>query len=751
MLQTSCPLTKVEKFYVTEPSAVVSPELVAAALDAADAEERRQATSLIAELFLHDALPLLVRALSDSDWRVRKEAAYAARAFVPAPKLVTAMVEVFEPGENVGLRNAAVDVLGMCGTAATVPLEKALERLDADGRKLAVQALGATHDPRALLALGRALDDADSNVRQSAVEAIARLGPFAPAEVQRLLLRSLAGDDPFCQLAALEGLNTLGAVVPWEKLEPLLEHATLRTAALTAASLADDTRAPEALVRTLHSARGHTFLLAIVALARVAEGPLLPHVATALEAEGHELGERLVQLAGAVSTEPQHRGSALLLAAIAGAPGIIDVTARALEDELLVEAADRALRLLGPKVLPDLIAAIAPAAGTPPFSSDVRAALIEAAAALAHAPCHAENLAALLDALRIAVVENDRRLTTSALCALARLGEERDLELAARFVASPSKPISHAAEAALAVLTRRHPRPARALADVVAERVAQGSPGDACTVAVIMGALAESAGASGQPFSPRDLALLTRCAAAEEPRTRRTAIEALAVVGGASALSVLSLALADDAREVQIAAARALGVVGRAACFRDADAAATSLQSVVDLVTRSTDLELVATTLRTVGEDLDLVAGDVRTTRAAPSILSVLEPLARSAEGIVAIAAVESIGRLPLGTPGRQRSLAAALDHPDDAVVKAAMLRLETAGPAGVDILQCLDHPSFDVRSLAAEIMAESNNPALRARLTERTSIELDMNMRDTLEGALSSIRWRGERSSGAT
>jgi hypothetical protein len=519
---------------------------------------------------------------------------------------------------------------------------------------------------------------------------------------------------------------------------------------LTAGSLAQDPRAPSAIVRVLRATRGNAFLFATAALARMAEGALLPNVATALEAEGPVLGERLVQLANSATVEPQHhRASALLLAAIAAAPGVVDAAAHALEDELLGEAADRALRVLGPKVLPDLVARIAPEPGAKKFSPYVRAALIEASASVAHTSCPPESLTALADALRAAALENDRHVTTTALCALSRLGDERDLELAVQFVGSSSKAIAHAAEAALSSLTRRHPVAARRLVDALADRALQGSANEACTAIVVIGTLASLPGASRQTYSSPDMTLLTRCAAAEEPRTRRTAIEALAVLGDddESALRVLTLALADDAREVQIAAARALGIVGRAACFRDP----SSLRVVIDIVTRSMDVELVATTIRTVGEDLDIDADDAPSLRAASTILSVLEPLAREAEGTIAIAAVETIGRLPCGTEGRQVALVAALGHIDDAVVKSAMLKLETTGSAGIEILQCLDHPSFDVRSLAAEIMAGSDNPALRERLAERTSVELDLNMRDTLEGALSSIRWRGERSAGVS
>jgi hypothetical protein len=741
---------------VTNLNSAVTPELVAAALDASDAEERRQATSLIAELFLHDALPLLIRALGDEDWRVRKEATHAARAFVPAPNLVNAMVALFEPGENVGLRNAAVDVLALCGSAATRPLSMALGRLDADGRKLVVQALGTTRDTHALSALAFALDDDDSNVRQGAVEAISRLGPLAPAEVQRLLLRSVDADDPFCQLAALDGLNALGAVVPWDRLEKLLEHPTLRTAALTAAAMAEDPRAPAAIARGLRSARGHAFVLAVGALARLAEGPLLPDVAAALAAEGPSLGERLVQSASTVGVSLQHhRVAALLLAAISEAPGVVDAAAQALEDARVSEAADRALRMLGPKVLLELVERIAPRPGASTYSSDVRAALIDASAAIAQSSsAPASSTASLLDALRSVVHENDGRVTASALWALSRLGNEQDLELAARFVRSSSKTIAYAAEAALSTLTSRHPAAARRIIDSLAEPASHGRSEEAFMVAVLIGALAALPGTSRQSPSPADIALLTRCAAAEDSRTRRAAIEAIAEIGGESSLRVLSLALADDAREVQIAAARALGLLGRRACFRDpaqSNAEVSSLRAVIDVVTRSTDAELLATAIRTVGEDLVLEEGDATWDRAIQEMLAILAPLARDADGVVAIAAVESIGRLPSGTEGRQLSLAAALHHSDDAVVKAAILKFETSGSDGAEILECLDHPSPDVRSLAAESLAASDNPALRGRLAERTSVELDLNFRDTLEGALSSIPWRGERSVGGS
>jgi HEAT repeat protein len=726
--------------------------VIAQALGAPEAEERRQATAMLIELELAEALPLLVRALGDTDWRVRKEATFAARPFIASPALIAAMIRTFEPGDNVGLRNAAVEVLASSGSLATAQLGESLARLDADGRKLSVQALGRTRDPAALPLLERCLEDEDHNVRQGAVEAIAQLGPIAPEQVQRVLSRCLEDEDGFVQLTAIEGLNALGAVIPWERLEPMLGRPTLRSAALSAAALAESPKAAVALAEALRTTRGSTFIQALLALARLAEGPLLPAVAEALGAQGPELGQKLVRVAENQGGEdPHHRAMALLLAAVARAHGVVDAAVKGLSEETFTEQAERALLLLGPAALPGLVARIAPDRrpdAPPAVSADVRAALIDVAASIALAPSMGQRPAVLLAALRAAARESERRVATSALFALSRLGTEEDLSLAASLAGSPIRPVAHAAEGALAALATRHPEAARALADTLVASVARGLSADAFPASVLMGALAAMARPQSAP-PQGDLAFLASAAAAEDVRTRRAAIGAVAEIGGASALDVLSLALADEEREVQLAAARALGYLGAGTYRRkDAGDAGPDLVSLIGVVGRSKDAELVATAIRALGDGMSALPHDV-TDPASAALVEALAPLARKEEGGVAIAAVESIGRAPWGTPGRQAALLAALDHPDGSVVKVAMLKLETSGTDGEELLRCLDHASPDVRLLAAETLAGSDNPVLRERLAQRAAVELDRDVRDALEGALSSIRWRGERGSG--
>ncbi|MCC6553713.1 MAG: HEAT repeat domain-containing protein, partial [Polyangiaceae bacterium] len=632
-----------------EPRSAAGPLLAATlgALGADDAEERRQAAAALPELPPASAAPLLLQALGDPDWRVRKEAALAGRRLLElasegdGERIVDSLLRALEPGENVGLRNAAIEVLGAHGRVVVPALARALAALDADGRKLAVEALGRTRDAAALGPLEGALADADDNVRQAAIEAIAALGVVARAPVLDVLRRALGDRDRFVRLTALHGLNALEAPVPWEELAPLLGDSMLRPAALTAAALAESPEAPAALVDALAGARGSAFAQIVGALSRLIDGPLLhirgsgspdgalrpgplaPHAIDALRAGGPAVAARLVREAseprshGAGATEPPSwrgpgfgptslRGKALLLAAAARAPGAAEAAVQALAEPALAELAQRALLSLGPRALSAVLAHLAgapdraprdgaPSAPDPAAAGDLEpdhvAALIDVAAAILSAPpapdpASREELCAII---RRAVRSASTLVATTALYALARLGGEEDLRLAATQTLSAALPAARAAERALAALAERHPAAARALAAELMARVETYLP-----AAILLDALGAAA--------PDEVVVLAHAAASGDVRARRAAVAAAAAAGGPSALEVLSAALADEEREVQLAAARALGRLAAlldgapdrgAGLEGDPAALATRAGELLGLLARSGDAELV--------------------------------------------------------------------------------------------------------------------------------------------------------------
>jgi len=107
-----------------------------------DAEARRRAAHQLGRVDDPANGPLLVRALGDEDWRVRKEAARVAVEVAVPWGLLPDLVDAIVQGENVGLRNAALEALERLGPRAANALLVALPRVPDGARKFLVVALG---------------------------------------------------------------------------------------------------------------------------------------------------------------------------------------------------------------------------------------------------------------------------------------------------------------------------------------------------------------------------------------------------------------------------------------------------------------------------------------------------------------------------------------------------------------------------------------------------------------------------------
>ena len=798
-----------------------SPIALATALEAPDAEERRQATSQLAKLVVAEAVPLLLRALGDDDWRVRKEATVVARHFSGERALVAAGVSALASSDNIGLRNAAVEVLVDAGQAATAAVGAALIGFDADGRKLAMEVLGRSRDSAALGFLAAARRDPDANVRQAAIEGIAALAASSNEPMPRELLRHCLEDaDPCVRLAALQGMNTLGVSLPWPQLERFLGDPIVRSTALSAVALSDSAEAPPALVRALHSARGRSFAEALSALARLAgenvlgdaepprpgsrpgpsgestspvgpaAGPTWVHdqptpsrldamqvrVAEALRAQVETIGSRLVRAAaGEMDDSIDLQAVALRMAALARAPGILDIAIVALSEQALAAAAHRALILLGRTAVPGILARLGAQGSSEAgaFDPEIRAALIDILAAEAEVATDATP--AVLAALRGAAREPDRQVARSALFALSRVGDETDLDLAADLVTSPSLPIAQSAERTLATLASRFPSAARELA----QRHAAQNP-QSLSATTLLGALAWT----GQPTlaaAGADLDFLAHAITADSARTRSTAVAAVAQIGGAKALHVLGFALADEERDVQLAAARALGRLCAGPQRIPGSAPPPGPSEVLEIVARSSEPDLIAAAVRSLGDTMEGVTSGRggRSERPPPpsrdpasgtmasdvwpgaaraegrELVAALKPLTRSPASVVAIAAVDALGRIPAHHAARRAALSGALIHADNHVVRAAMLKLSALasgrsegseiGAAIVDDLgRCLEHPSAEIRILAAEMLSEVSSALARAKLAQRATLEPERDVREVIERALAGIGSRG-------
>jgi HEAT repeat protein len=674
-------------------------------LGSSDPEVRRRATASIAELTPAEAAVLLLRALGDSDWRVRKEASSVATALGPADALLDLLVTALFPGENVGLRNAVVETLASFGRAAIPAVTRIIDRLDADGKKLAAEVLGQAKDPMALAPLEKLYADEDPNVRTAALEAIADIGSLAVDAASRTLLGALDAKDTHLRLAALEGLNRLGVVVPWEKLRPLTGHRILGRAALAAASRAGRIEAAEALALALEHESPAMFRLALVGLAELAigAGALVEHWKEQGVRLGNKARERLLDAMSPESQDVEGRCAALVVAAVVNEPAGVDFAIDALVDDTVAREADAALHIYGSPALPRVLARVANGA------AELRAAAIA-------------RLGDLVDkgteegvrlALRAAIADSSTEVASAALGALGALGGPEDIPPVFAVVAQKRPGRLAAAQGALAALARRYPEDARLTATV-----ARRDQSSQIATSIVIGALkGEVLGSVAE-----DVSYLSAALSSADPETRLTAIEAVADVGSDLGMDAVQFALADEEREIQLSAVRALGRL------RTGDGRSAGADRLVELVGESNDPELTAVAARALGEADD------------PRARMSLRPLALSKSPLVAVAAVETLGKLD--DPGRIEPLLEAARHENSEVVKAALLALEgVRDPRALEQLgQALTHEAWDVRRLAADCLGRFGGREAAWLLRDRMLGEGEPLVREAIGRALSAI-----------
>jgi HEAT repeat protein len=671
---------------------------VRARLGDLEPEVRRLATQEIPGLPAPDACDLLLVALADADWRVRKEAATMAAQVEPRTAVVFAIARALGEREDVGLRNAAVEALVSIGPDAVPGAIDALTRLDPDGRKLAVEMLAGAPTLSGMRQLAKCLADPDANVVVAAAEGLGR-ADLAGDEARELasiaLTKLLAAAATPARLAALESLRKLEIGVPWSALEPLFADPLLRRPAIAATGGSTTPRALRALAEACADPSPTHSLEATIALGRSIEqawgdDDLLDIAAKTLRAS-MPARMRLRGLAKASDADAGARGAAVLALGLVRDPDDVALIADALADDGVADRAEAALRLFGQDAVEPLL--VAGRTGAP----SLRGATISMLPQLASR--ESEPLAAVREALS----DPSPDVVAPALKSLAIVGGPSDLASVARHVTSADRKVAGAAHAALLAIAARHLAAARVAAAGIDPR------GDAAlTATIVLEALAR-AGAT----EPQDASFLASALTHREAAVRRGAIEALASVGGEDAAVAVTLSLADEEPVVANAAIRALGRLGR-------------------------------------GEQLALLAATTRDPIRLGSVLRALKdadperafaaarPLLRSREPAVAAAAVEVVGGIAV--EGRVEALMGAADHADHEVAKLALAQLANTGDerALAALARAIEHDAEAVRRYAAELLGQEGGVEAEGLLRARLDRERSAEVRNAIMTALS-------------
>jgi len=622
-----------------------------------------------------------------------------ARSLAPSPELLSGLLAALEPGDNVGLRNAAVDALGAFSESAVQALSQKLTTLDADGKKLVAEALARTQLPSALEALRPLLVDDDPNVRAAALEAVASVGGAAATEAFEILAESLKrpAEVAFVRLSALDGINRLGSLLPWPAIEGMLQDPVLERSAFAAAGRSAHPEALPALLSAFQRARGggvSVVLAALVEYARTAaQNPLLVRAEPPLA-----VVTRLLELATSKNDDLASRKAALIVSGALGIEQIAPIAAEALSDVRLLAEADESLGWLGPRAVPALLGRAAQA------DPDTRAACIEIVTGLADASAAPRAVAQILAWM----AAGPPVVVRAGLGAITLLGDASCFATVSSWLANEEA--QSAAETALAALAVRFPDSARALA-----RSAKAEGAEAHAAAVIQTVLP----APVRDTVADDVAYLSLLVSNSAKAVRRAALSGLGNAGSELGAHAAAFALTDEEPDVRYAAVLALSRL------RSADGVLSGLGKLLELVEKSDDEELVAAALGALAE-----AGD-------PRVLTVLRPLVRNASPMVAVAAIEALARVP--DARRVEALIEGLSHTESEVVKASILALgDTVDPrVAAHFGACLDHEAWDVRRLSADMLGRAGGDSANALLRARLATEDNPLVQEAISRAL--------------
>ncbi len=670
-----------------------APEELRAALASPD-EEVRHAAVVALSGSGGRALPAILVALGDPSWRVRKAATEIILEAPPAES-IPLLVGGLRDEVNAGLRNSAMEALARLGGAAVPALAPLVGDRDADLRKFVVDALGNIESPAADALLRGALEDRDENVAAAAAE---YLGRRRDAAAVPALLRRLEEGAAWLTFGCLRALGEIGDAAAAPAITKLLGEPGLRAAALEALGRVGGAEALAPVVEGLfsrdRSLRRVAALAAHRLLARLGPGEEAARLRAAV---GGRADEVLLAFARdlVLHDDPQLRAAGVLVLGAAPAP---QAAAAALELLPRVPEAEQDLlaRMLGS--LPDEVLPLLAGRLLDP-AAPVRLRVAEALGRRAYR----EAVPALLTLLE----DPTGHVRAAAAAALGRIGEPAAVAPLVGLLRDAFPDVRTAGMDAIVAIGRRSDSRRTLVLSLLEPHFA--APGEEFAAAVV-----RIAGRLGGRGLADRLALALRD---DRGGVRRAAVEALGALGGPEAVQALRVALTDEDVAVRREAVARLGAT------RAGEALGLLLPMLGD-----EDLWVRVRTVQALGGFahpeawrvlLAISAGDppgprrlaaVRALGAGrvPGSLTVLTELAGAADRETGMAAIEALGAL--GDPGALEVLLSRLADPawglravavralgplaGEARVRAA---LERAAAADADPL---------VRSLAGRILA---------------------------------------------
>ncbi len=645
----------------------------------ASIEVRRQAVESMRGRRDASLIPLLLRAMTDVSWRVRKSAVDILFEDFGIDAYMQGLIGLLYIEDNAGARNSAIEALIRLGRKATPYLIEAFRTPNKDVRKFIIDVLGEQMDSRCLPLMLEAIRDEDENVRATAVE---HLGKAGEVSVVDALIEILNSGDLWTAYPAADALGRIGNRKAVPHLLAALDRKPLREPVLKALGMLADPSTLDPVIRLIEGGSRSIQEQALRTVERMYHNGV---TAEAISSEVRKiLGDRAIDVLvnHAWSSKKEVRISAIMLLGLMRDEVVYGPLLDISHEEEFADDVKKALVFIGREKPESLLKLFETGnAHQLRFICDVAGAIVS--------PVY-------YDAFDRLMANEDGHVRSIAARSIAKLNDGRAVSRLVGLLTDPYEDVQEAAVDALAMLGA-HLELASLTGMLKGEQAALRR-----NAARVLGKLGAAPAVEDLGFALKDA----------DPRVRKAGVEALAEIGTPDAVRYLTLALTDEKPDIRISATLSLGAIG----------GAETLDALTILAADPDNFVRVAAA-RALG-----MLGDDRA-------VAVLVPLLRDASGFVATTAIESLRTI--GGGDARDAILSMLNSGDDEVRRTAVAALAGREDVAARLLPFLRDPDWATRIAAVRALGRSENPAVRKELERLLDTEEDPTVLKTVEEML--------------
>ncbi|HBG93535.1 MAG: hypothetical protein A2X54_04845 [Nitrospirae bacterium GWF2_44_13] len=662
-------------------------------LDSDDVVEvRREAVERLKGVISDDSIGLLLKAMKDVSWRVRKTAVDILLDDYPIEAYINGLIDLLYIDDNAGARNSAIETLIKLDKKTTLFLIEAFNTQNRDVRKFIIDVLGEFRDRRSLPLMLEALKDEDDNVRASAVEHLGKIGEPA---VVNALIEILESGDLWTSYPAADALGRIGDRKAIPSLIKALSTKTLREPVLKALGRFS---VPETLKNIVPLLEESSKTIQEEAVRTIKS---FYHNGVKEELIVEEMkkisGDRIIDIlvAHAWSAKPEVRISAILLLGLMRDERALAPLLELSLEEDLAEDVKRALVFIGkdkPEVILPLFDTVSPYQ---------QRFICEVAGELASPVFY--------DIFEGLIKDDDGHVRALAALGISTTGDLRAIELLKKLLSDEYEDVQEAAVSALSGLfSSANPDlsgKAGLSPDDLIKMIGSRNPVLRKNAILVLGKLGAVAAVSALGFALKD----------DNIKVRHAVVKALSMIRSDESIRYLTLALTDENADIRVSAALSFGLIKRKGIA----------ESLVLLLTDADDAVRVAA-VKALGE-----LGDKTVVRRLIKLLS--DP-----NGFVVASTMESLSRI--GGETSKNELAGMLSSHDNEIRRTAIKALAPFNDVENIILPYLNDPDWATRMAAVEVLGarvSARGGSVRVELERLLDKEEDSVVRKAVEECL--------------